>query len=407
MTRAYLARLQGSHDFAVEVDVMTMEERVVGRARFLDGQVNINDADPRRTASMTIADPAGALDFSSASAYSGTALWANRLVRARHVLEVPGYGEVTAVAFVGVPTAMSRNGGEVSVELADKSALAMTGAASYTVRKGGYAHSAIIAILRDCCGEAHFRVPAYARRLSRDYAVGLSDDASPWTICQQIAANELGLRLLYSNDGYVLLRAQPSTPIIDLGYVTQPADTSIDFTAAKNYASVTGGLVKKTVGRVTTASRAYSTATVPASSTISPEYLARNGVVRRLPVVVSEDAYTTTTQTAARARSELAKAAVSQDVKASAVPVFHLDVDDVVTVHADDRTQTLRFSSGSFPLGVGGGGEGSADMSIGAKVWVSRTAQPRVSSRLARGRSVKPLTKTQRKALAKKRRHHR
>lgn len=371
LTAAYLRRVQSSHDFRIEVDILTMEERQVGSARFLDGQVNFNESHPRRTASFTLAEPAGALNFSEGSAFSGTAVWANRLLRVRHVVSVPGYGEVTAIPFIGVPTAMSRNGGEVTVECADKSALAMTGCAPYTVSVGGSAHGAIQTILKVCTGEQSLRVPASTRRLSRSYAVGWDDSTSPLLVCEQIAARELGSQIFWSNDGYATVRPLPTSPVVDFGRVTAPADTKVDFTQVKNYVSVTS------------AGKATSIAQPAADSTISAEYLARNGVVRWLPLMIDESTYTTTAQTSARAQQELAAASLSEDVNASVVPLFHLDVDDLGTLTADDQTRTVRLSSGAFGLGVGGDSEGGADMSIGSKAWVSKRVAPRVYSKAA------------------------
>lgn len=395
---AYHARLRDSHDFTVDVEILTLNEALTGNATFLDGQVNIAKTGPiRRTATLTLSDPAGALDFSNGSAWSNTHVWVDRLIRVRHTIEVPGYGEVTATAIVGVPTAISRSGAEVQVELADKAALAMRGARPYTAAKGTNAVQAIRSILSVCTGEFRFRFPSSTRRLSKDYKVGWADEAAPMVVAAKIADAELGMQLLYSCDGYALLRPLPSLPSADVGYVTEQANSQVDFTTLSNFALVTGGATSKKVGHATVTTRPQSTATVPVSSPISPERLKRNGVLRYLPLVVSEDGYKKTTQTAARAKSEIARAAtIVNDLSANVVPFFHLDADDIVDIHSADTTRrTMRLQTGSIPLAAGG------DMTIGYTAWVSRPAGPRVASHLVR--QVKQPHKKHRK---RHRAHH-
>jgi hypothetical protein len=397
---AYHARLLSSHDFRVFIDVLNLDEVMTGSATFIDGQVNLepHPGPVRRKATLTLSDPDGALDFSNASAWSGTSIWVDRLVRVRHVIQVPGHGEMTAVPFIGPPTALARNGAEVQVECSDKAALAMTGARPYTAAKGTNAVQAIRNILTLCTGEFRFRLPSSTRRLSKNYVVGLSAEASPILVAQAIAWTELGMRLHYSCDGYAMARVVPGGPVASLGWVTEVANASVDFTALANFVQVTGGEVSKKVGVNTVKTRAISTATVASSSPISPERLKRKGVTRYLPLVVGEDAYRKTTQTAARAKTELARASkVQDDVGASTIPMFHLDSDDLVYVNTTATgNQTLRLETASIPLGVGG------DMTIGHTLWVSKVAAPRVASRIARA-IVRPKPKPK----AKKRRRRR
>lgn len=378
---AYHARLRGSHDFQVFVDVLTLNEASTGTATFLDGQVNILDSGlVRRSATLTLSDPAGALDFADGSAWSGTHVWVDRLVRIRHVINVPGYGDVTAIPFVGPPTAIARSGAEVQVECQDKAALATRGARPYTAAKGANAVAAIRNIMAICTGEFKFRMPSSTRRLSKAYSVGWSDDAAPMVVASTIASAELGMQLLYSTDGYLMLRPLPESSVADIGYVTDLANASVDFTTISNFVVVSGGLVSKKVGKNTVVTRGTSTGTVPSGSPIDPSRIARNGVPRYLPLVIGEDAYKTTAQTAARARAETVKAArVVDDLTATVVPMFHLDADDVVTVHTSaTAARTMRLHSGSIPLGITG------DMTIGFVAWVSKAAAPRVASHITR-----------------------
>lgn len=392
---AYHAHLLSSHDFQIYVDVLNLDEQLTGSATFLDGQKNIlppSNGPVRQNATLTLSDPAGALDFSDGSAWSGTHIWVDRLVRVRHVVDVPGYGEITAVPFIGPPTAISRDGAEVQVALADKAALAIRGARPYTAVKGANAVKAIKTILEYCTGEFRFRFPTNPRRLSKAYSVGWSDEASPALIAGKIASAELGMQLLVSCDGYWLLRPLPSDPVADLGYVTEVANASADFSSLSNFAIVNGAVKSKKVGANTVTTRPISTATVAESSSVSPERLQRKGVVRRLPVVITEDAYKNVTQTATRAKAEVAKGSkVGDEIGATVVPMLHLDADDIGIVHpSDTSSRTIRLQQSSIPFGVGG------DMTLGHTAWVSKVAAPRVASHVRR---------TVKRAKKKKRRH--
>ena len=375
--RAYHSRLLSSHDFDVFVDIMDLDEKVTGSAVLLDGQVNIEDGGlVRRKCSLSLSDPDGALDDSLG--------WVSQLVRVRHVLEVPGVGEVTATPFVGPVTSIGRSGGEVKIELQDKAALAIRGARPLTVPKGMSAMAAIRKIMSYCTGEFRFRfsLPARVarRRLSGDYSVGLADEADPMLVAAKIARTELGAQLLYSCDGYLMLRPMPSSPVVDLGSITDPVQTSADLSKVVNYVKVSGKAVSKKKGNKTTTTQAISVARVKPRSEISPETVSRQGVPRLLPLVIAEDGYTKTSQTAARAAAELKRgAAVESQPSISVVPVFHLDADDIVAVTDETgRTLNVRLSTGSIPLGVGG------DMSIGFKRRTSESALGRPHSHYRR-----------------------
>lgn len=355
---AYHTRLQSPHDFKIDGDVLNLNENLVGRVQVLDGQVNLASGQAiRRTATLTLSDPDGALDFSTSSTWSGTSLWADRLVRIRHTVEVPGYGPVTATPFIGVPSAMSRSGAEVQVELQDKSALAIRGARPYSVRKGANALAALRTILSYCTGEFRFRFPArHPRRCAIAYSVGMTDEASPWTVARRLASRELGMQLIYSCDGYATLRRTPTASVATFSGVTEQANSSVDFSTVSNRVTVRGATAKIVQTRQAAATHA-----------LSPTRLARRGVPRYLPLLISESAYKKNTQAATRANAELAAAlGVGEESGVSVIPMFHLDADDLVRVWADGSTVLVRLSNASIPLGVGG------DMTIGQRRWVSR-----------------------------------
>ncbi len=74
-----------------------------------------------------------------------------------------------------------------------------------------------------------------------------------------------------------------------------------------------------------------SIATLPAKHLLSEESLARNGVVRTLPIVVNDDELRNKQEVASRAVSELASSAtLSNEQSYEIMPLFHLDQGDEV-----------------------------------------------------------------------------
>lgn len=396
-TTAYLARLFSSHDYRIGVELLTLNETPAGALTLLDGQINLQSGEQvRRTASVTVSDPGGMLDTTGVTTLDDQVIGPNRLIRLTHTLHVPatrvGNSSVPAFTvavpcFIGPPATMSRNGAEVSIELHDKTALALRGTSAYTAQKGTNARTAIRDILAKKTGEFRFDLGSGTRRLSKAYAVGLADEASPWLVASQIASSELGMQLIYSCDGYATLRSKPGTSQLSIPYLTDAASTSTDFTAVNNFVQVTG---KKTTttsktaagSTVTTTTQPQATAQIT-SGPLAPAALARKGIARLLPKVITDDAYTTTAQAKWKADLELAGSDQFQGGPTFAcVPFFHADVDDIVTVTGEDGSMAVRLEQASIPLGTSG------DMSIGTHRWVSAAPTRRVTVTANRRRTV-------------------
>ena len=395
---AYLARLFSSHDYRIAVDLLTLDETPAGSLVLLDGQINIQAGEAvRRTASITVSDAAGMLDTTGVTALEDGTVGPSRLVRLTHIIEVPatqvgntlvGAFTVAVPCFIGPPSTMNRNGAEVSLELQDKTALAIRGTSAYTAAKGTNARSAIRDILAKKTGEFRFNLGTGTRRLSKAYAVGLADEASPWAVASKIASAELGMQLIYSCDGYATLRTKPATSQITLPYLTAQAASSTDFTTVNNFVQVSG---KKTTTTTKTASGSTVTTTTQPQATsqiangiLSPAALARKGVARLLPKVIAEDAYTTLAQVKWKADLELSGSDQFEgNPTFASVPIFHLDADDIVTVLGESGSMAVRLEQASIPLGTSG------DMSIGTHRWVSAAPSRRNSTRTLRTRTVK------------------
>ena len=357
---AYRARLNSSHDFTIEVDVLDMDEHLLGQVQFLDGQVNFqrqardSTNGIARTGNLVVLDPA---DLLQVSLLQGQA-FGDKMIRPRHVLDVPGVGEVSVDCGVFVISQPQGDSFELTLELQDKTALAVRGTKPYTVKKGRNAVEAWVAILSDTTGERKFRVPTGSKiRLPRAVNVGWSDDASPWVACQEIA-DILGMEQLYSNDGYATLREELTAPVwtfdTDVNVTALP-EGGYDWADAVNYVRVGGGKKGAKPG----------VQDAPATHPNNAANLARHGVPRYLPFI-SDKTYKTYAQRQAAANRLLARELpMNNDMSWPVIPVFHLDPGDPVRLNSPDGSTVLPLQEASIPLGVGG------DMTVGATKVVS------------------------------------
>lgn len=392
LVAAYNKRVSGSHDYRLRVDVLDTAQRIISPARLLDGQVNIQpDGDVRRTATLSLLDPDHSLNLDADTIWEG-AVFADRMVRVRHTIDVPGFGDVTATPFVGPIAKLARDGATLSLECHDKTAFSVLGTAPMTYGKGADVIGVIRGFLYYRSGERHFRFPASRGvRLSKPISVGWADEASVWAVCQRLARQYLGMQLFYSCDGYATLRTRPSSVFeFGPGMFTAAPTGEHDFAGVVNYARATAGTIVRSK-------------IAPADHPLSPGRLGRNGVPRYLPSVEDltkptppslkkpsrrstkkqRKAYSTawqkytgevrsvTQQAQAFVDSEIATGLpMTADLSWSGVPVYHLDVDDPITLRTDGGSAVLSFSEASIPLLPG-------DMSGGTLRRVSRPRRMR------------------------------
>jgi hypothetical protein len=418
---AYLARLFSSHDFAISLDLVKLDhtpirsllDQTTNQPLTLDGQINLQrDSAVRRTATFTFDDPEHSLHLDADSPWEG-AIFADRMIRVRHTVTVPGIGKVTATPFIGPITKVSRDGDTVSVECQDKACLALTGGPPVKVGKGSNAVDAIRKVMAQATGETKFRLPSGLKRnLHKSYATGWHDDATPWVVCSRIAA-QLDRQLFYSCDGYLTLRALPKLASLTATglVVTSPVTVDWDASEVRNMVRVTGTLAPKK--KKTTKADAKpqlerpptklsAVAVAAPNHPLSPSKLGRNGVPRYLPVVIEGAVYKSLAQARQLASSTLTLGlGLTTGVAFDMVPVFHLDSGDLITVKTAAGTLSVRLEEGSIPISVSG------DMSVGYQRSSSkRGGANRLRASQRRPTPTKKARREYRKDLAAWRKDH-
>ena len=406
----YVSYLWSNHDFALSVDVINLNHTPIRSVTgvTLDGQINLQrDAPVGRTATFNFYDPDHSLHLDADSPWEG-AVYMDRMIRVRHTVTVPGVGQVTAVPFVGPITKVARDGDVVAVECQDKACLALTGSPPVVAKKGMNAVDGIRRIMTLASGENLFRLPVIPRRpLASTFQTGWHDDAAPWVVCQQIAAT-LNQQLYYSCDGYLTLRPWPTQAAItaDGRAITSAPKVDFDATSVANMVRVDGtlappppqkktGNAKASPGKEAPVTKLSAVAIAAANHPLAPSRLGRNGVPRYLAVLIEGQQYKTLAAGRALASTTLDRSiAMTAGVSFDMIPVFHLDLGDLIVAQVDAGRVVVRLQEGSIPLAVGG------DMSVGTQRAVSVRPGNRITSSLQRMPAAKPAAKPTPKPVA-------
>lgn len=334
----------------------------------LDGQVDFNDddaADVVRTLQAGFFDPDHALELDTDAPTDGVA-GMNRLVRVTvsHWVE-PLDRWVSVSVFTGRPSVIGRDGEKVVLRAQDKACLHLRTAPADTIKKG----TPVVKAIRDglyAAGERFFRFPSTGSvkdRVTHDTAVGgRADEHQPWKVWRRLA-HDAGLQLFYDGAGYAVLRPYPAgAPLAtwSASSLTSNVQTETDLTAIRNRVIAHGH--KKSV----------HTETAPASHPLSPRNLAVNGE----PWVNAYHVDAPHLRGAALAR-HARRILVQQltqgvSVKASVVPLFHLDPLDHCRIVKVEGAVSFNLHDASVALGPDG------DMSIGAQRRVRRASAGRI-----------------------------
>lgn len=365
--RAFQSTLITHHEIDVHVSIQDLSGNTLAlvRDRLIDGQVNVDaDADVTRSATVTLLDPDRSLPFDSNAPADG-ALYLDRMIQIVYYVLVGGVWVGTPV-FTGPVTKLSRSDAVVNVEAQGKETLAMGGVwTPISLHTGTRKTSAIVSLLQSRAGENRFSIPDLPSKMPGPITLGRAEPSWPTALR---LARSLNRQLFYDGSGVCRLRTFPATSTYvfsDLTNIT--ARPQIGYTtSSEDFANtvIVNGQAPKgpaTAGAMVM-NRPTHTAVAPASHSLSPIRLGRNGVPRHLVKVIEDDTINSTPAATALANSTLATALLQAvDASFESLPIPHLEPLDVCTMVSGAGSTTFPLRQFSLPLVAG------ASMSVG---WV-------------------------------------
>lgn len=383
--RAYVRALTQTTAQRVGIDLLTLDFKPVTSLRTigLDGQIDIQAlAEVTRTAELGFFDPDRSLGFDTTDPWDGVGN-VNRLIQVTHSLYIPSLDKWgTTTIFTGQPLAVTRDGERVSARCFDLGIRHMNHPPAYTLPKGMFKLSAIREVLRRN-GHTRVKIPAPvsgSARLAAPVPVGGPEDRlAPLRVIRRIARDQ-GWHFFFDAAGYAVVRPYPKTPTMKL--------------VAQGEAANTLGVPAVSVDNSTIYNRALVSSKRQKSKKESDKYVIRRGVkaldathsysARSLrsggedwinTLYVTNNDLVTQTQVNRAARDELAKVTEqTNDLRIVAVPFFHAEPRDLISVEFDDLTVTRPLLEASLPIFD----DGNSGMTIGYQTRVRDTTAGRV-----------------------------
>lgn len=358
-------------------------------------QVNATTEGVTRSLSLDLYDPTDVLNLSSAEV---TTAGMNRMIEVTKGIYVEEMGAwADFPVFAGPISKPKRQGDVLVIEAQDKASMALDEGRTFVARKGWNAGTAIRKIMADLLGETRFRIASTATRLGRDYAIG--EGASPWSVVQAIARS-LGWVAFYDAAGYLVCRPRSTTSVFTFAAGPQGSLLGgIEFgywdRQIYNRVRIKGGKISKV--------QIIAIATVAAAHPLAPGKLGRSGKARFLTRTITDTSIKTFAAATALASRKVNELAVQQlSASGEAVPIWHLQEYDTVTVIDPDSGASVRTSLTEFTIPLTCAGT----MALG---YASRSARSRLAARVApKSSSLRAAERrdraARRKAAARKRR---
>ena len=371
--KAFVLALADPHSVRIDVAVLTLDEDELSRItpHILGGQVDV-DADgdeTTRSLTLTVDDPNHALHLDSDNPDDG-ALYADRMIRVVYSVNAGLSERVDVPVFTGSIQDLERDGDQITITAQGKDSLGSGWIwRPITIKKGARKSDAIRTILSERTGEKNFDIPDVTVRLPK--ALSLGRAASAWPRCRKIAQS-MNRQLYYDGAGVCRLRLRPRRPVFTFkaddaaANVTSRIKVTHDFSKVKNAVWFRGGKPKGQKKPV------EFFAVAPKGHPLSPFRLGRTNSdgdkVGRYLVHEASNEHVRSKAEAKRRANALLDDVLLEVVGTSftAVPIPHLDPQDVVRVTARDFSANVRIRQFSLPLAGG-------DMTVG---YIDRVSRP-------------------------------
>lgn len=353
--RAYLRTLVEDHQVETEVDVLNMNERVVGRLRgkVMSGQVTVDRKGEKstRVTSLVLLDQGDVLR-ADPNQPDGAALFADRLVSVTQIVSGPRIPNgVRVPVHYGPVRGFAPDGALKSVELHDMSALGRG-----TVRqprswpKGARKTRVLRDILTEVIGYKRVIIPPRPSRLGA--ALNLKRGATPWLVAEKLAKS-MSCQLLAREDGVIVVRPLPQDP----AWVFTDGDggsllgdgpkVTPDWTDYTNAALVRGARPEGAKSGI------VKSAVADRDHFLSPWNLGLPDGDGLWQETVIEDSNIRCEEDALRLARETVREGIRMDVKVEllSLPIYHLSAGDLVALDTEDHDREFRPPAFAFGLG--------------------------------------------------------
>lgn len=371
-----------THERRITVTVTDLDHRPLATLtpQFVEGEMTVDvDRDPTRIVTIRLLDPSRTLQFEPDSA-SAIPLQFARMIRIGWSVRVPALNRwVTCPVITARVTDFDREGALVTITAGGKEVMALGQAGRGDKYPKKTKKTEVIRRLLRACGERYLSIPDLPPTLPEPGLQIRSMD-SRWPAAKKIASS-MDRQLFYDATGTAVLRKMPGKASFSFNDSNLASEVSVDRdpTMLRNRWIVLG---PKPAGKK---KRVGVDIRLPPPHSMSPFSLGRaldlDQPNEREPFFLIDQTENAHVKTNAEA---LAKAKRRRDdglrsltsYSFDALPIPHLEENDLVRVVTDEGTFVVRMRQWSLPLGL----EGAPTMSVGS---LKRTT---VASGRAKGR---------------------
>lgn len=387
---AWLATVNGTHERRITVVLTDLDHQPITTLspRFVDGEMTVDvTRDPKRIVTLQLLDPSRTLQFEPDSP-SAIPLQFSRMIRIGWSVRVPALNRwVTCPVFTGRVTDFDRDGALVTITAGGKEVMSLGQAGRNDVYPKKAKKTDVITRLLRAGGETRLSIPAAVATLPERVTVVTME--SRWPKAKQIASS-MDRQLFYDARGVAVLRPLPGRAsfTFDDRNLASAVAVDRDPTGLRNRWIVLGPKPSGKKQRIGVDLR------LPPAHSMSPFALGRaldpDKPNDREPFFLIEQVENPQIKTraeamtkAVRLRDDGLRAITSYSF--DALPMPHLEENDLVNVKTDEGTFVVRMRQWTLPFGL----ESAPLMTVGS---LKRTAIPRGRTKGRRRPGGKPTT---------------
>lgn len=361
----WAATIRGTHQRRMTITVLDLDHNPLASLspKFFDGEITYDvTREVLQVLSLQILDPDQVLQFEPDSPNT-VPLQFSRMVQVGWSVRVPALGRwVTCVPFTGRLSDFDREGAMVTLTAESKERLALGQAG----RSFGYPKKArktdVIRRLLTAAGESRLAIPDLNATTAERITVRTTD--SFWPRAKKLAASiGSGYDLFYDGRGRAVMRKPGDRAVWTFDHRTLASDVSIDRdpSGIRNRWLILGAKPKGKKARV------HADLHLPVKNSLSAQALGRtvDGDLKPYYLLEQEESPDIKTNVEAKARAKRLRDDALRTLTTyafDALPIPHLEANDLVRVVTDQGTFLVRMKQWTLPLGL----DGAPTMSVGS-----------------------------------------